>query len=305
MDGNFTKQMRTIESYNKHLTTAVAGCCQKYVVLKSDTLLGDEYLIAPARCKSNYCKVCRPQNLRTLRHTLLGSLKYHRWRLLTLTYPDHSKDVLTQLTSIYRQCKRLVQRIRYTYPDVAFCRTIEIHQTGYPHLHFVIDKYIPVSFIQKHWHDLGGGRVDIRMPVKRDGTKKRVSYKDVARYLTEELEKKEQDPHKLGHIFWQAQCKAITTSRNLKLKKTKSPYTYMGVHHTLASAMYHYEWLLFKWEMDGTPKPSINYGANCIKVGYGYANTHKSVRELHKANDNVASAIAPSFKLPNSFKKKA
>jgi hypothetical protein len=203
---------------------------------------------------------------------------HHRWRLITLTYPDHSRDLLTQLIEIYRQFKRFVQRIRYTYPDVAYVRTIEIHQRGYPHIHLVVDKYIPISFIQKHWHDLGGGRVDIRQPIKRDGTKKRVSYKDAARYLTDELEKTNQDPHKLGVVFWQAQCKSITMSKNIVLSKDKSPYTWAGIHDTLESAMWHYDYLKCQHEWVGAPMPSIYYGPDAFKIGYGYSHVDKSER---------------------------
>ena len=66
--------MRTLESFHHHLETTVANCHTSWIVLKRNTLLGDEYIITPHLCKSNYCDVCRPKNL------------------INLTYPDTTNE---------------------------------------------------------------------------------------------------------------------------------------------------------------------------------------------------------------------
>src|SRR4030042_128148 len=135
---------RTLASYQHHIDTTVAHCHTSWIVLRRNTLLGDEYILSPHLCKSNYCEVCRPRNLIALRKCLYDSLKHHRWRLITLTFPDHSADVLEQLVKLYRTFKRFVQRIRRVYPNIAFVRAIEIHQSGYPHIHVIVDSYIAI-----------------------------------------------------------------------------------------------------------------------------------------------------------------
>ena len=149
---------RSLGSFQSHLDKTVANCSTSFLVLRRSTIFGDEFMVTHHMCKSNYCKLCRPKNLIALRKVLYESLNYHRWRMIDLTFPDHSVDPLTALQSIYKTFKQFIQKVRYKYPDIAFVRTIEIHQSGFPHLHMIVDKYIPVAFIQKCWHDQGGGQ---------------------------------------------------------------------------------------------------------------------------------------------------
>ena len=263
--------MRTLESFNKHLTHTVAHCHTSWIVLRRTTLLGTEYLITPHLCKSNYCDVCRPRNLVALRKQLYESLGHRKWRLVTLTFPDHSKDILTTLINLNRQFKRFIQRIKRVHKSLAFLRAIEIHQSGFPHVHLIIDSYIPVAFLQKHWHDVGGGFVKINS--KKRGEKKcyAYTYRDAAHYLTDELEKHNQDPHRLGPTFWQAACKTITTSRNIKIKKRQTEWCFYNHARNLGEAMTCYEVDKANAEFLRTPIPTINYGKDVIKVGYGYS----------------------------------
>lgn len=271
--------MRTLASYDRHIDTTVRKCCSSWIVLCRTTLLGPEYLITPHLCKSNYCETCRPRNLLKIRKALIESLRKDRWRLVTLTFPDHSADVLQTLTALYRQFKKFVQRIRRVYPDVKFIRTIEIHQSGFPHIHMIVSRYIPAGFLSKHWHDVGGGIVDIRvnrtcsscgktLPCPDHPAQKKFNYKQAARYLTEELEKKNQDPHNLRHVFWQAQCKSITTSRNLQLKPFTNEWTFSRFATDLYDAMQTYEMLLWAERYDGAAAPSVVYGKNSVQIGY-------------------------------------
>jgi hypothetical protein len=264
--------MRSLESYENHLKYKVAQCAKKWLVLRTSSLFGVEYVIAPHACKSNYCPRCRKNNLIKLRKALYSALKTHTWRLVTLTYPDHSRDLLTQLRSIYKQFHCFIRRVKRVYPNLAYVRTIEIHQRGYPHIHLIVDKYIPIAFLTKHWHDVGGGLVDIRRPLSKQSRGKRVTYKQAARYLTEEIEKSSQDPHRLGPIFWQSRVKAVSSSRNLSLKSSNKSYEFVGVYDNIDLAMVHYENLLFDYKYNNAPKPSIHQGDNCFIVGYGLDN---------------------------------
>lgn len=262
--------MRSLESFHHHLETTVANCHTSWIVLKRNTLLGDEYIITPHLCKSNYCDVCRPKNLINLRKVLYDSLGHRRWRLVTLTFPDHSADLLTTLRTMNLQFKRFIQRIKRVHQNLAFVRAVEIHQSGFPHIHMIIDNYIPIAFLQKHWHDVGGGFVKINS--KKRGEKKTYtySYRDAAHYLTDELEKKVQDPHRLGHIFWQASCRSITTSRNLKLKKLETEWRFYDHARTLKDAFFSYELDKDTAEFKNLPVPQIHYGKNSYRVGFGF-----------------------------------
>jgi hypothetical protein len=177
-----------------------------------------------------------------------------RWRLCTLTYPHEGHTVDEQIANTYTTFKKFIQRLRRKTHDLKYIRTLEIHADRHPHIHLVFNKYVPVALIRTHWQALGGGHIDIRATAKckRCGyattcqhiTKKRkLSYKTAARYLTEEIEKRQQDPHTLGFDFWKHRCKTIATSRNVKLPKSTVQYRYINTYDNLADAMIFYEQL--------------------------------------------------------------
>jgi hypothetical protein len=278
---------RTPLTFELHMSEVVGMCASKWLVLSRPTVLGDEYIITPKLCKSNFCPVCRAQNLIRLRHALLTSLRKHRWRLVTLTYPDHSKDLLDQLRNTALQFKRFVQRIRRRYPKLQFVRTIELHESDFPHLHMIVDRYIPEAFLQKHWHDLGGGWVDIRAyrkcPVCGIRGKclhvpkpKPLTYHEAAHYLTEEIEKAMQDPHRLGLTYWLARVRSITTSRNLKLRPASSQWKYNGVYDELYQAMWPYELNKQLAATHDRPAMTIHDGRSAIYLGYGFPDNETS-----------------------------
>ena len=266
--------MRSIESYHRHLERTVANCGTSWIVLSRNTLLGEEFLLTPHMCKSNYCDNCRKRNLLKLRKSLFKTMYHRRWRLVTLTFPDHSADVLTTLRSLYRNFKKFIQRVRRKYPGISFIRTIEVHQSGFPHIHLVVDSFIPIAFLQKHWHDLGGGWVDITSGNKQSRVKRPANAKQAARYLTEELEKRVQDPHKLGHVFWQANLKSVTTSRNLDIAQSTGEWQFKRNAKDLADAMYEFEFLKMKATWEDNAAPGVHYGRDCIRIGSAIKSDH-------------------------------
>jgi hypothetical protein len=238
---------RSPESYQWHLDHVVAACGTKWLVLETPSIFGPEYILTVSLCHSNYCNYCRSFNLRKLRQSLYQSLHHKQWRLVTLTYPDHSLDKLQTLTNIAKQFKRFIQRLRRRYPHLAFVRTIELHESDFPHIHLIIDRYVPKALIAKHWHDLGGGIVDIHATAKCEvcGARgkcehnphpQRLSYKKAADYLTEELIKKNQDPHKLGLVYWLARVRSITLSRNLKLSPPSHEWKFCAIFEEFSHA---------------------------------------------------------------------
>jgi hypothetical protein len=272
---------RTPETFQDHLDHVVSQCCTRWLVLQTLTLLGPEYIITPQLCKSNYCPTCRAHNLRRLRQALYISLRKKQWRLVTLTYPDHTLDKLDVLKNTARQFKRLVQRLRRRYPHLTFVRTIELHESDFPHIHFIVDRYVTKSLLSKHWHDLGGGIVDVhayaKCPVcgvrgkcQHNPHPKPLSYRTAANYLTDEIEKENQDPHRLGLVYWLAHIRSITTSRNLKLIPPKNEWKFYGVFDELSTACDN----VFFMQRHGPnePRPQLTTAEmkDGLYVGYGF-----------------------------------
>lgn len=43
--------------------------------------------------------------------------------------------------------------------SVLFTSVVEFHESGVPHLHILIQEYIPQAWISENWEALGGGRI--------------------------------------------------------------------------------------------------------------------------------------------------
>jgi hypothetical protein len=176
----------------------------------------------------------------------------------------------------------LSKRIRRKYPNAAYVRAIEIHASGYPHIHMVIDKYIPTAWLQLHWRECGGGMVDIRegkrcevcgkpRPCQHHTRAKRFSHHDAAGYLTEEIEKRAQDPHTLGVDFWCAAIRSISVSRGLKLRADESDWKYYQKAMSWDAIEELMESETFAARMYDRPQPTIATKGRVAFLGAGYS----------------------------------
>jgi hypothetical protein len=282
---------RDLESYNTHLERVVGSCCKSWIVLKSTTLLGAQYLLLPKRCKSNFCLECRKWNLRQLRKAMFNSMKRDKWRLCTLTFPDHTKNIEDAIHDSTKMFKRLTRQLRKLQPSIKYIRSIEVHKSGFIHLHCVFNKYLPVSFISQKWKEIGGGIVDIRStkkcrfchnptPCEHTTEKRKLGYRDAARYLTEEMEKGQQDPHTLGFILWKNRVRTIATSRNVQLSPPTKEYEFIGHYSSLTQAYHLYEDLEYESMNNENCKPSLTLGRESVEFGYSghYSNDNKKYR---------------------------
>ena len=257
---------RSLESYNRHLEEKVAHCSQSWIVLRDNSQMFPSYVAIPKKCGSNFCAICRADNLRRIRRTLYRTMRKDRWRLVTLTFPKRDIPAEDILSSCYSLFRKFTMRLHRKAKNVKYIRTLEIHKDSYPHLHCVFNQYVPYAFLKKAWSEVGGGIVDIRASRKCEicaatgkcehhPNKTRMNYKQAARYLTEEMDKLSQDPHLLGYPMWRDRIQTITTSRNFKLKSEPGHYTFCGMHKDLYDAMVYYRQLEEEAWQNDTPEP--------------------------------------------------
>lgn len=276
--------VRSLESYQDHLRVKVGNCGRKWIALRTQTTLGPELLLVPQTCKSNFCPECRMNNLRSLRSALIRTMQGDRWRLATLTFPDHTADVDELLKDSYIQFKRFTNKLRRHVKALKYIRTLELHQSGMIHYHLVFNKYIPVALLRESWQSVGGGIVDIRATGKCrkcgqkppcDHIKKgqMPSYKQAARYLTEEIEKTAQDPHRLGYLLWKHRIRTITTSRALKLKNPGKHYEFLGIANSLAEAFEWKEYLERLFYDEPPRKLTVKDTPHGVYIGNAYKDT--------------------------------
>lgn len=210
-------------------------------------------------------------------------MKHDRWRLVTLTYADHTVPVEQLITQSYSRFKKLMNRVRRRITTLKYIRTLELHKSGIIHHHCVFNRYVPHAFLQQAWKDLGGGIVDIALyarckvcrrkpPCEHVPHPKQLSYKQAARYLTEEVEKKQQDPHNLGFLLWAHRVRTITVSRNIQLRHSTQSIHYLGRYNSLEDAMLWKDTL--EYNPGSTIRKDIGYATtnSAILIGPGYSN---------------------------------
>ena len=107
------------------------------------------------------------------------------------------------LRSVFSKFRVYLLR-RYEQP-IKYITVLEFHKNGMPHLHVLVDRFIPQAWISDSWSALGGGNiVDIRY----------VDVHRISRYLAKYL-------HQRPLMSALERSRRVTTSRSLHLKEKK------------------------------------------------------------------------------------
>ena len=155
-------------------------------------------------CKRWTCPRCGPKKAKRLRRAIIGTAQEKDLsRVLTLTLdpsvcsPEQSIPYIRQCWNKFRTSLR-----RHSGLHIAFITILELQQSGYAHLHILVDRYIAQDWISMAWQAVGGGRiVDIR----------RVDIHRIAPYLSKYLTKD------LLLTDFKTRVRRYTTSRDIRL----------------------------------------------------------------------------------------
>ena len=91
---------------------------------------------------------------------------------------QHKKFAVPHLRMCFNKFREYLRR-KYDVPPT-YISVLEFTKAGVPHLHVLIDRYIPQAWISDAWEKLGGGKIVFI---------KRVTIEKVARYLSKYLTK--------------------------------------------------------------------------------------------------------------------
>jgi hypothetical protein len=161
-------------------------------------------------CKRWVCAYCGPRKAWLYKQRIRDLAEsYGLTRFVTLTL-DPSKidgDAVRYLRKVFNKWR--VSLLRKFKSAVTYIAILEFHKSGIPHLHILIDRFIPQAWISSSWSVLGGGGiVDVR-------------YVDVhriahylAKYLTKEL-----------LMSAPLRSRRVTTSRSIHLIEKKASDT--------------------------------------------------------------------------------
>jgi hypothetical protein len=111
----------------------------------------------------------------------------------------NKQDQVKHVRLVFNRFREYLRR-KYGQPPKFIC-ILEFTQRGAPHLHILLDRYIPQQWISKTWDRLGGGRIVFI---------KGVTVRNVSRYLSKYLTK---------DLLLSApkRTRRITTARGIKL----------------------------------------------------------------------------------------
>ena len=158
-------------------------------------------------CKCWDCAYCGPRKAWRYKQAIsLIAERRSLTRFLTLTL-DPSKidgDPVRYLRGVFNKFR--VSLLRKFGCSVTYIAILEFHQSGIPHLHVLIDRFVLQRWISESWSALGGGKiVDIRSVDVH-----RISHY-LAKYLTKEL-----------LMSAPLRSRRVTTSRSIHLLEKKT-----------------------------------------------------------------------------------
>jgi hypothetical protein len=161
-------------------------------------------IIRRVNCGSWSCSYCGPRKAKLAKCQIRQTAKcLGLFNFLTLTL-DESKfgnkhNPVRHIRLVFNRFREYLRR-KYGVPPIYIC-VLEFTHRGVPHLHVLIDRYIPQKWISNTWDRLGGGRIVFV---------KRVTIRNVSHYLSKYLTKE---------LLLSApkRTRRITTARSIKL----------------------------------------------------------------------------------------
>lgn len=182
-------------------TSARSPSCGRYSLVGDFPVLGTRRSVR-LYCKGWSCGYCGPRKARRYKAAIRKAAETHglqRFVTLTLDPAKVEGDPVRHLRDTFNKLRVYLRRKYGIAPK--YIAILEFQRNGMPHLHLLIDRYIPFAWIQESWTAIGGGRfvnikhVDVH----------RVSHY-LAKYLTKEL-----------LLSAPARSRRVTTARALHL----------------------------------------------------------------------------------------
>ena len=161
-------------------------------------------------CKTWGCAYCGPRKAWRYKQAIRAiAVREQLSRFLTLTL-DPSRiegDPVRYLRFVFSKFRVYLLR-KYGAP-IKFIAVLEFHKSGIPHLHVLVDRYIPQEWISDSWSALGGGSI---VHIKYVDVHRIAHY--LAKYLTKEL-----------LLSAPERSRRVTTSRSIHLNEKQPAET--------------------------------------------------------------------------------
>lgn len=166
-------------------------CCRYTVHGPADTEKGERWRYSSLKCKSWNCERCGPKKLRRFKSAIIKAAEdnkeLRRFLTLTLPHPNISPGELRRWIRHLKDCwnKFRVYLKRKHGESISFISVLELRSKTnalHPHLHLLVDRFIPHKWISEAWQSVGGGKIVV---IKQIDVHRIAAY--LSKYLTKEM----------------------------------------------------------------------------------------------------------------------
>ena len=171
-------------------------------------------------CKGWRCRYCGPKKAAELREQITKKAKEHDLsRFLTLTLDPNMEAKIKDIKYIRSVWRKFRVYLKREFGDtVSFISVLELHKSGVPHLHVLVDRYIHQEWISEKWARLGGGRIVFIEKVKDLSA---IGWY-LAKYLTKEM-----------ILSAPNGVRRYSSSRNIKLREPREASGWILAKHSM------------------------------------------------------------------------
>jgi hypothetical protein len=128
----------------------------RYVIVFKKTPTGRTYKKVKIACNTWSCPVCSVR----LKHILYKRIKKacpkKDFNMLTLTLRQNEDSLIDNWKRLQKCWTMLHKRLKRKFDNIKYFRCVELQKNGMPHMHLLINCYLPRDEIQKIWLDITG-----------------------------------------------------------------------------------------------------------------------------------------------------
>jgi len=168
----------TIQEKKQYLADV---CCKFWITLRKDSDHKIQVARMRLRCNSWLCPKCRKNRARRFSKAVKSYFQGERVSILTLT-TDHQQNIYESYKNIKKNWNLLRTHLTKKIGKIRYVCVLEPQgKSGYPHLHVLVNKYIPPALLNTFVTMSGFGRIWDIKEVSDDG-----AFYYVRKYLRKE-----------------------------------------------------------------------------------------------------------------------
>ena len=202
---------RNNQDLSRHLSR-VARCkkCSKIFAVQRDF---NQFDIKEVKlsCDSYFCSDCANKKKHKLIRRVKKSLEYKDLRFLTLTLNQKKYTKDEAYETICHSFNLFIKYLKDNNYKFNYFKVLEFTKTGYPHLHILLDCFIPVALIRKIWYSITKSYIVFITRLKK--------HNEVIIYILKYLSKASDFEN--NKLFYLNRLRRYSYSRNFFLKIIK------------------------------------------------------------------------------------